>query len=167
MDNLTITLVEVDELEEISNKMNRPISIYQSYFEEQQKEKRQFLVARLSSNFVGYTTLNYDSKYELFNILDIPEIQDLNVLDSYRKKGVGSALIDEAELLCSKRTSVIGIGVGMYPGYGNAQRLYVKKGYIPDGRGLTYKSKVLMPMESVKNDDDLVLYFTKTLKTET
>ncbi len=49
-------------------------------------------------------------------------------------------------------------------GYGNAQRLYVKRGYVPDGRGLTYDGRVLKPMENTVNDDDLVLYFTKSLE---
>ena len=51
----------------------------------------------------------------------------------------------------------------MYPDYGNAQRLYVLRGYVPDGRGLTYKYQVLKPLECTINDDDLVLYFTKSL----
>jgi hypothetical protein len=73
-------------------------------------------------------------------------------------------LMDEAEALISTRSSTAGIGVGMYPAYGNAQRLYVLRGYIPDGAGLTYRHKVLKPMEHTINDDDLVLYFTKLLK---
>ncbi len=43
-------------------------------------------------------------------------------------------------------------------------RLYVLRGYVPDGRGLTYNCRILEPMESSVNDDDLVLYFTKELK---
>jgi hypothetical protein len=52
----------------------------------------------------------------------------------------------------------------MYAAYGNAQRLTVLRGYIPDNAGLTYRHKVLKPMEHTFNDDDLVLYFTKLLK---
>jgi len=52
----------------------------------------------------------------------------------------------------------------MYPDYGNAQRLYVLRGYVPDGRGLTYDCWILEPMESTVNDDDLVLFFTKRLE---
>jgi hypothetical protein len=73
--------------------------------------------------------------------------------------------MDQAEEEIAKRFSIVGIGVGMYPDYGNAQRLYVKRGYVPDGRGLTYGGKVLAPMETVVNDDDLVLYFEKQLGT--
>ena len=33
---------------------------------------------------------------------------------------------------------IVGIGVGLYPDYGSAQRLYIKRGYLPDGHGATY-----------------------------
>ena len=44
--------------------------------------------------------------------------------------------MDAAEALASEASDVVCIGVGMYPGYGAAQRLYVKRGYVPDGSGL-------------------------------
>jgi len=47
--------------------------------------------------------------------------------------------------------------------YGNAQQLYIQLGYLPDGRGLHYKNKVLHYAETVILDDDLVLYFTKAI----
>jgi hypothetical protein len=62
------------------------------------------------------------------------------------------------------RSDTVGIGVGMYPDYGNAQRLYVLRGYVPDGHGLTYGNEVLPPMAKTINDDDLVLFFTKRLR---
>ena len=33
-------------------------------------------------------------------------------------------------------TDVIYLGVGLHSGYGSAQRMYVKRGYIPDGSGV-------------------------------
>ena len=56
------------------------------------------------------------------------------------------------------------IGVGMYPGYGAAQRLYVKRGYVPDGSGLWYRDRPLAPMAPCANDDDLVLHLSKKLQ---
>ena len=72
--------------------------------------------------------------------------------------------MDRAEQVISERSDTAGIGVGMYSDYGNAKKLYVLRGNVPDGRGLTYKCEVLAPMDQVVNDDDLVLYFTKKLK---
>ena len=56
-----------------------------------------------------------------------------------------------------------GIGVGLHPGYNQAQRLYVKRGYIPDGRGVTYRDRYVEEGTQVVLDDDLVLHFTKSL----
>jgi hypothetical protein len=47
--------------------------------------------------------------------------------------------------------------------YGMAQRLYVRRGYVPDGRGLMTHERPIVNGESVVVDDDLVLYFTKQL----
>ena len=53
----------------------------------------------------------------------------------------------------------------MTANYGAAQIMYVKRGYVPDGRGLaTHHRPVRYYGESVFVDDDLVLYFTRTLR---
>jgi hypothetical protein len=43
------------------------------------------------------------------------------------------------------------------------QILYVKRGYIPDGRGLAQGGKSLEYGDQVTIDDRLTLYFTKNL----
>lgn len=55
------------------------------------------------------------------------------------------------------------LGVGLHYGYGSAQKLYVKRGYIPDGSGVWYNDKVLEQYCDCKNDDDLNLYLSKKL----
>ncbi len=47
-------------------------------------------------------------------------------------------------------------------GYGNAQRLYVKRGYVPDVSGVWYNSEVLEQYAECCNDDSLVLYTIKS-----
>ena len=136
---------------------------YQRYLEEQKKGSRDVLVALVKGEFAGYVTIQWQSDYEPFGENEIPEVKDLNVLPAYRRIGIGTSLMDRAEERISERSSIVGIGVGMYPDYGNAQRMYVLRGYVPDGRGLTYRCKVLDPMEHSINDDDLVLFFTKAL----
>jgi hypothetical protein len=69
--------------------------------------------------------------------------------------------MDEAEKRIFERAETVGLGVGLYADYGNAQRLYVLRGYIPDGRGLTHQNQPVKPGNDVFVDDDLVLYFTK------
>ena len=68
----------------------------------------------------------------------------------------------EAELVVFERSSVVGIGVGMSPDCGTAQRLYALRGYVPDGRGIASGGRTVAPGDTVTVDDDLVLYLTKT-----
>jgi hypothetical protein len=53
--------------------------------------------------------------------------------------------------------------VGLSSDYGAAQRLYVRRGYIPDGRGIIYRGRTVNFGEAVTADDDLVLCFTREL----
>lgn len=55
------------------------------------------------------------------------------------------------------------LGVGVHNGYGSAQRMYGKRGYIPDGTGVWYGEKVCTPYTECCNDDDLILYLSKKL----
>lgn len=56
-----------------------------------------------------------------------------------------------------------GKAVGLHSGYGNAQRMYVSRGYMPDGSGVWYGEAVCPAYGACRNDDDLVLYFSKPL----
>lgn len=137
---------------------------YETYLLETNEGRRVVLVAERENSFAGYVTINWHPEYPPFAEDRIPEVQDFNVLPQYRRQGIGSRLMDAAEEIIAMRSRIAGIGVGMYADYGSAQRLYVRRGYIPDGRGLTYKGRVLDPMEQALNDDDLVLFFTKRLR---
>jgi GNAT superfamily N-acetyltransferase len=94
----------------------------------------------------------------------IPEIQDFNVLPKFRRKGIGTKLMVTAEKFAAKNSKIVGIGVGLDADYGAALRLYVLRGYVPDGRGVTWQNRFLKHGEQVIIDDDLNLYFTKELK---
>lgn len=86
------------------------------------------------------------------------------MLPRCRRRGIGTALLDEAERRIAARSSVAGIGVGLPPGYGATQIMYVRRGYVPDGRGLWQSGRYLVHGDQVMiRDDDMALYFTKTL----
>ncbi len=146
----------------------KPAAIFETYLQEQLTGARLVWVAYVNDQFAGYVTLNWQSQYESFAAARIPEIMDLNVLPPFRKVGVGSMLLDIAEKEAATKSEVVGIGVGLYAGedrgYGSAQRLYVKRGYIPDGQGVTYNYQPNIPGNSYPLDDDLVLWFTKKLR---
>ena len=113
--------------------------------------------------FAGYLNVLWQSGYPSFADAQVPEINDFNVLPTVRQRGIGTALMEEAERVIAARSPVAGVGVGMAAGYGPAQRLYVRRGYVPDGRGLMTHERPVVEGERVIVDDDLVLYFTKLL----
>ena len=140
----------------------KPASLFELYWQEQNTNERFMWVAFSNQQLAGYVTLKWLSAYQPFAENRIPEIMDLNVLPPYRQQGIGSQLLDVAEGLAAARGRVVGLGVGLYRDYGSAQKLYVKRGYIPDGQGVTYRYQWVVPGDSAPVDDDLILWFTKT-----
>jgi ribosomal protein S18 acetylase RimI-like enzyme len=134
---------------------NKPLSQYEIYLSEQQEG--------ISTVFAGYVTINWSPSYPPYRAGGIPEIQDLNVLPRFRRQGIGTNLMDQAEPKISERSCVAGIGVGMPPDYGAAQRLYVLRGYVPDGKGLTRYGRPVRQGDEIIVNDGLILYLTKTL----
>ena len=141
----------------------KPREQYERYLREQEEGVRSVLVARAGAEVCGYGTVAWRSEYPPFMAARIPEIQDLNVLPKFRRRGIAMRLLDEAEGLVAERSAVVGIGVGLYADYGAAQRLYVRRGYVPDGRGAAYRNQPVRGGELVRADDDLVLYLTRAL----
>jgi GNAT superfamily N-acetyltransferase len=142
---------------------NKPTMLYQQYFCEQESGQRTVLIAFKDDAFAGYLTVNWQSNYVPFRAENIPEIQDFNVLPQFRRRGIGTHLMEQAEQRIARRSPTAGIGVGMYADYGAAQRLYVMRGYVPDGRGLVSMGHTVTSGSQITVDDELILYFTKHL----
>lgn len=143
--NIELRFLQAQDVEPISTAFqaigwNKPVSKYRRYLVEQEENRRIILVAFCDSVFAGYLNIVWKPDYPPFRTENIPEIQDFNVLPQYRRKGIGTKLMDKAEQIVAQNSPIIGIGVGMTPDYGAAQRLYVLRGYIPDGRGLTWEN---------------------------
>lgn len=171
MGGLEIRLLQDDESAEMAAAFaalgwSKPTSQYERYLDEQRRGEREVLVAFQDGAFAGYLTIVWQSGYQPFQIAGIPEIVDFNVLPHRRRRGIGSRLMDEAERRIADCSPVAGIGVGMDADYGPAQQLYVKRGYIPDGRGLVWRGQQVTHGQTIVVDDGLVLYFTKTLRRE-
>lgn len=98
------------------------------------------LCAELDGKPVGYVNL-YTEPSGPFSGTNWPYIVDFAVLECVR-----------------------GRGVGLHSGYGAAQRMYVLRGYVPDGSGVWYEGHVLEQYVPCVNDDELVLYLSKKLK---
>lgn len=143
---------------------NKPPAYFAAALDRQAQGKLVLLIALDETTYLGHCKVVWRSAYSGFRDNDIAEIQDLNVRPDYRRRGVGSALLDEAEGRIAQRSDIAGIGFGLYADYGAAQRLYIKRGYVPDGRGLHYRTSPTVAGETYRVDDDLALYLTKRLK---
>ena len=121
-------------------------------------------IIHFKESIAGYVIVHWDSCLPEFRECQIPEISDLNVLPEFRGKGIASALLNEIEIIISKRSKFAGIGVGLTNEYAAAQRLYVRRGYVPLGNGLTYKYNPVSHGQTVLIDDDLVFWLTKLIK---
>lgn len=125
---------------------------------------RAVFIAWLDHHPVGYVVLNPAPAYSLFMRLNMPELQDLNVLPDHRNKGVGAALVAVCEGYARGLGHThIGLAVGLDKTYGPAQRLYVRLGYMPDGFGVTYDRAPITPGEMRPVDDNLCLMMVKDL----
>jgi GNAT superfamily N-acetyltransferase len=158
---------DVDELAEAFESWPKPRTTFERYWTEAGSGERDVLVAMLDDQVSGYVTIRWRSPYPVFVAAGIPEIQDFNVLADFRRQGIGTALMNSAEqAIVAAGHDRSGIGVGLYADYGPAQRMYVKRGYVPDGAGVMVGSRAPRPPRpgtTVRVDDELVLMFTKAL----
>ncbi len=111
----------------------------------------------------GYITILPLAKHGTFAEV-YPELSYFNVFEPFRNQGIGNQLLEEAEKRVKFVSSKITLGVGLHLGYGPAQRLYIKRGYIPDETGVWYRNEPLEMGASCQNDNDLVLYLSKHLQ---
>lgn len=135
-----------------------------AYFDRCFKEGHAIFIASVKEQDAGFAILNYTSRYQPFRRMNIPEIQDLNVLPDMRQRGIASAIIAACEEAAREEgCTEIGLGVGLAASYGPAQRLYVKMGYMPDGSGAMYDHKAPDKARSYPLDDDFCLMLVKAL----
>ena len=133
------------------------------YFKEQESGEREVLIADLTGVVAGYITILPDAKQGPFDGM-APELSDFNVFEAFQNQGIGNLLIEEAEKRVKLISDKVTLGVGLHSGYGPAQRLYIKRGYIPDGTGVWYRNQPLEMNTTIQNNDDLVLYLSKELE---
>ena len=110
-------------VDSFSKYYSKPVSTFEEYFCEQERGERFVWLAYLDNEFAGYVTLKLKSLYKSFIDKSILEINDLNVLPTYRKQGIASKLLDIAEEEAKNYSDIVGLGVGLHSSYGAAQKL--------------------------------------------
>ena len=132
------------------------------YFKERESGEREVLIADLTSAVVGYITILPDAKQGPF-AGTAPELSDFNVFEPFQNQGIGNLLLEEAENRVKLISDKVTLGVGLHSGYGPAQRLYIKRGYIPDGTGVWYQNHQPAMNAVCEDIGELVLYLSKNL----
>ena len=136
--------------------------ILDRYFLEQESGEREVLVAEVEGAVAGYITILPDAKQGPFAGM-APELSDFNVFEPFQNQGIGNLLLEEAEKRVRLISDKVTLGVGLHSGYGPAQRLYIKRGYIPDGTGVWYQNHPVAMKATCEDIGDLVLYLSKDL----
>lgn len=134
------------------------------YFEVLFEKNCVVLIAEHEKQLVGFGVLNFEPKYSLYKRLNIPEIQDLNVISEMRQQGIATDIIKRFEEIAKDQgLEHVGISVALTKEFGPAQRLYAKLGYIPDGNGVTYDRQPVEGGQAYYVDDDLCLMMVKAV----
>lgn len=121
------------------------------------------LVAEYKGNPAGYINVYMDSKWGAFGNKGWPEIIDLRVIEKYQKHGIGNLLTQVAEEISKKYADTVYLGVGVNSNYGSAFRMYVRRGFVPDGTGLWHNDDHLENYTNIQYDDETIIYMSKKL----
>lgn len=137
---------------------------FRGYIDEVTAGTHVWLVAAVDGEVAGYGGLEWTSGYAPFAEDGVPQVVDLNVLPSWRNRGIAGRLLDALEARAGERSDVIGLGVGLYADYAAAWRLYLRRGYLPDGAGVVYQEVPVAPGTTVRLDDDAEMKLTRRLR---
>ena len=148
---------------ELAQGWHADIEKYLTRLRDQASGKCVSLTAEYQGVPAGYVNVYLEGLNGPFAGKGWPEIVDFGVLEKYRRRGIGTKLMDAAEAIAAQHSDTVWLGVGLHAGYGSAQRMYVRRGYIPDGSGVWYGDRPCEPYSACENDDDLVLFFSKKL----
>jgi GNAT superfamily N-acetyltransferase len=140
---------------------SKPVSYFEALRARESAGELELRLAFRAAEFAGYVAVVRRSDHLPFREQGTPEIRDLNVLPRFRGRGVGAHLMGWAERTCAASSGVAGLAVGLHPGYAAAHRLYARRGYIPDGTGVTYRGRRVEEGAHAPFDDDLLLWMTK------
>ena len=168
MGNMQIRKMTLDDIPFICRAENDEsesnVSYLKNHMDNQENNKCVAFIAFYDDQIAGHAFLYYDCKWGGLGNRGLPGVADLVVYEPYRRKGIATALMDAAEREARKVHSRIYLEVCLNSDYGPAQRLYIKRGYVPDGAGVYYEGKVLGLNEACRNDDELTLCLVKELK---
>lgn len=165
--SIEIRIMDFDDIALIckadNDESESNILYLRNQLENQIKQECSALLALCNGEIAGYVFVYYKCRWGGLANCDLPCIIDLIVFEKYRRNGIATALMDVAENIARRYRDQIYLDVCLNSEYGAAQRLYVKRGYVPDGKGVYYEEKVCGINAICKNDDELTLCMVKEL----
>jgi len=141
-----------------------PRKRYTGLFDEQERGLRTVIVAECGGEIAGIVSLVPSAKMGPFKGQGIPEITNVSVGEGFREQGIGTELMNRAETAAAAMSGTVCLGVGVHGISGAAQRLFVKRGYIPDGSGVWYGRSPLWADATIQDVGGLMLYMSKELR---
>lgn len=138
---------------------NKRTEVYQQRLINQDQSRFYSFVAIYQGQRAG--TVNLYLHKDIGPYKDVAYIEDLLVFEKFQRQKIASRLMDVVEQIAFEHHQIIVLAVGLHQGYGKAQRLYIKRGYIPDGSGAWYQQDIARPYTHILNDDHFVVYLEK------
>lgn len=168
MNNIEVRPIRDDEIvalcEAEGDKSEENIKYYERYLNWQREGECTFLIALLNGEIAGYVFVLYQDRWGSMAEARQPGLADLNVFPWNRRCGVGNALLEKAEEIAALYGDSLHLDVHVTATAGQAHRLYFRRGYLPDGRGIYHKYKQYDNAMGEVNPEDLTLLLIKSLK---
>lgn len=163
---LTFRVVQPDEIAQVRQEVKTVFfsgddKTINENFEDHENGASTSILGYEAGRLVGIVTIRWFSHYPLFRERGIPLIQNIEIRWEDRGRGIGNLMLERTEQEIAWRSPIAGLVVGLSEDYGPAQRLYAKRGYIPDGRGVCHGHTPLKNGDVVTISGDLLLWLTK------
>ncbi len=136
-------------------------AVIDDHFQDHENGESATILGYEQDRLVGIVTIRWRSHYPPFHERNIPLIQNIEIRYEDRGRGLGGLMLERAEREIALRSPIAGLVVGISASYGPAQRLYARRGFVPDGRGVCRGHIPLQEGEVVTIDHDLLLWLTK------
>ena len=168
MNNIEVRPIREDEIpalcEAEGDKSDDNIKYYERYLNWQREGECTFLIALLNGEIAGYVFVLHKDRWGSMAEALQPGLADLNVFPWNRRCGVGNALLEKAEEIAALYGDYLHLDVHVTATSGQAHRLYFRRGYLPDGKGVYHKYKQYDAALGSVDPEDLTLLLIKQLK---
>lgn len=98
---IKIRQAQINDINKLCSARNNEL-LFRQYLDECDGEKAYFLVAEMNTKIVGFGLIYLDATKNGKKKSHLPKLSDLYVFESYRRKGVATALIQARESLAKE-----------------------------------------------------------------